>query len=157
MFERFFCNVMPTPTTGLIEQNDAIDDRTLAPNCKGCHAVVDPIGRIFDGYDDYGKEIVPELVGGLTLGTDVDNFVYDDVLALASGISDSRALNFCFVRQLYRFALGRDADAKEQQSFDRVLETLNRTGSFNQTLEAFVKTDSFATVHAEPNVQACPR
>ena len=157
VFERLFCDKMPPPpppelSTGLADQ---ISDRGTHPSCKGCHSVVDPIGRMFDLYDDTGKRFdSAELSGGLYMDVDIAA-EYEGVVDFASAIEESQAFKQCFSQQLFRFALGRDPVASETQSFVQINDALVNEGSINAAVRALVSSDAFKHVYSENSTQAC--
>ena len=147
---------MPPPPEGAAEANESTGDRATAAACSGCHNVVDPIGRIFDLYDDTGKRFATQtMFGALKLNTDVDDS-FEDAVELAGAVGDSKALNHCVTKQLYRFALGRDPVAGEQASFESVRDVLDASGSLNDMIRAFVASDSFRKVFLKSDLPACP-
>jgi len=160
VFERLFCDQMP-PTPAAEDSVDLageVSDRGVHPKCSGCHAVVDPIGRMFDLYDDYGKRFdKAELHGGLYMDVDVAA-EYTGAVDFSSALKDSDAFKQCASRQLFRFAMGRDAYKVEQASFDQIQDALVTDGTLNATVRALVKSDAYKYVYSEPApaTTACP-
>ncbi len=155
IFERIFCQSMPPAPDGAIAASELIADRSVAKACAGCHAVVDPIGRIFDIYDDTGKTYAQSDLEGF-FGLDIDIYgPYDDATSLSSAISTSQAATQCFSRQLYRAALGREPKAIEQTSFDAVFATVNAGSSIHEAVKTFVMSQSFQLLHAKNNTMSC--
>lgn len=158
MFERLFCRSMPPTPEGVnpVEANKDVDDRTIANGCSHCHSEVDPLGRIFDVYDDEGALIAggSELSGGITLDVDVFGD-YNDYPDMALGLGRSAAVSDCTSRQLYRFALGREAVISDQDTLNEVRNNIESSQSFNEIIKAFVSSDSFRRVHLKSK-QFCP-
>lgn len=155
VFERFFCDKMPPPPPGAVDMADGVDDRGTHPACKGCHAVVDPIGRIFDSYDDTGQLFSDRVYrGGLYMDVDIAND-YEEVVDLISALDDSKAFTHCSARQLFRFSLGRDATSSDGQSFFAVRDELDNNGSLKDAMRALITSDTFKYVYSEAAPQAC--
>ena len=157
VYERLFCEQMPPPPPPEQSVNlaDEVADRGTHPACKGCHEVVDPIGRMFDLYDDYGKKFdKANLFGGLYMDVDIADH-YDSVIEFAQALPHSRAFNHCASRQLFRFAMGRDVNESESQSFLNIRNALENTGSIKASMRALVTSDAFKNVYSEAAPQAC--
>ena len=156
VFERLFCNAMSPPPEGADDKNDMVADRTVDPECKICHATVDPLGYLFDLYTDDGSKYSSAMKkGGIKLNTDIDGD-YDDIPKLAAKLGQSNAVKSCFARQVYRFALGREPFEAEKASFNQVESAISGSGSINDAIKALVNSDSFSIVHAKNNVASCP-
>ena len=146
---------MPAPPEGVAEQE--VESRQTTAPCSNCHAVVDPIGNLFDHYGDRGELLAnAEREGGLAMGVDIDND-YDGVVDFSQALGNSRALKHCMVRQWYRFALGRDARSSEMPSFEKTREALNTSDSLSEMIKVFTGTESFSALHIESNIAACQR
>lgn len=153
LFEGFFCEIMPPPPINAV--NQPIEDRGTHPDCKVCHSVVDPIGHIFDAYDDNGKfDNTAEQVGEIKLDIDIAG-AYSDVVELVDELGNSQAFTHCATRQLFRFALGRDANASEEADFTQVRDKVENGSSVNDIIKAIVKSDIFKHVYSKPAPQAC--
>ncbi|BCE01768.1 malectin domain-containing carbohydrate-binding protein [Marinicellulosiphila megalodicopiae] len=151
VYERLFCEQMPPPPPP--EQSVAlaseVSDRGVHPSCKGCHSVVDPIGRMFDLYDDFGKRFESaELHGGLYMDVDAAA-TFEGVVDFSSALEDSVAFKQCVSKQLFRFALGRDVKASEQDSFAQVQDALVNEGTLNATIGALVSSDVYKYVYSD--------
>ena len=160
VFERLFCNRMPAPPDDLdpVVANAGTSDRSKAEACRGCHENVDPLGRIFDLYGDEGGQLKPAgsaLSGAVSLDVDIygDYASYPD---LADKFAESYAVSDCVTRQIYRFALGREARLVDQPSFDEVRNTIDEMKTFNEVVRSFVTSDSFKMVHTKAKQQMCP-
>ncbi|WP_053980948.1 malectin domain-containing carbohydrate-binding protein [Marinagarivorans algicola] len=158
VFERLFCDAMPPvpPAEQSVDLADQVSDRGTALACRGCHQVVDPIGRMFDLYDDYGKRFdKAELFGGLYMDVDIADD-YDGAVEFAQALENSDAFKHCASRQLFRFALGRDVTKNESSSFNSVYEALQGAGTINATFSALVTSDAFKHVYSNTNTaQSC--
>lgn len=153
LFEGFFCEIMPPAPPNVVDQ--PIEDRSTHPSCRGCHAVVDPIGRIYDAYDDEGKLFGNvEQFGEIKLDIDIAGS-YDSAVVLANVLGNSKTLTHCVTRQLFRFALGRDINEQERADFLEVRDEVDGGSSINDIVKTIVKSDIFKHVYSKPAPQAC--
>ena len=110
---------------------------------------------MFDLYDDYGKKFdSAELSGGLYMDVDIAD-EYEGPIDFSSALVNSKAFNHCATRQLFRFAMGRDANESESASFLSIRDALENTGSIKASMRALVTSDAFKNVYAEAAPQAC--
>ncbi|HXK20500.1 MAG TPA: DUF1588 domain-containing protein [Polyangiaceae bacterium] len=116
----------PDPT---LTTRERIVAHTASETCQGCHALMNPIGFAFEGFDamgrprsmDNGKPV--DTSGELT-GSDVDG-TFHGPEELASKLAQSASARECFARQWFQFASGmplatdsaRAAVAKEAAPF----------------------------------------
>ncbi|WP_082353807.1 malectin domain-containing carbohydrate-binding protein [Marinagarivorans algicola] len=156
IFERMFCDFMPPPPADAAAENENTSDRTEASACRGCHIIVDPIGRIFDAYDDSGK-LYPggaQRQGHLAMQVDIAGS-YQNPVELGLKLGSSQAMAQCFSRQLYRFALGRDPKAIESTSFDQIFTGVSEGGSINDAIRTLVTSESFKALHIKSHAMSC--
>jgi len=119
---------LPPPDPSLTTR-ERIVAHTASETCQVCHALMNPIGFAFEGFDamgrprttDNGKPV--DTTGALT-GTDVDG-TFNGPSELAAKLAQSASARECFARQWFQFAsgmpLGNDAAraalAKEADAF----------------------------------------
>jgi hypothetical protein len=122
--ERLLCEQLgvPPPNAGMlppVDPNGTARDRfsqhSAAPGCRGCHALIDPIGFGFEQFDaigrfrttDNGHPIDPSGdltdLEGIGSGTHAP---FQTVPELAQIIAGSQAARSCFTKQYVRFARG---------------------------------------------------
>lgn len=94
-------------------ERERIETATAAPRCQGCHASINPFGFMQENYDpigrwrtqDQGKTIDPSIsIGFLDEGPLITRSPVEALRALTS----SARFQQCFVRQVFRFYMGRD-------------------------------------------------
>ena len=121
--ERLLCDPPEPPPANIVVSPPTVDPRlstrerfaqhTANALCAGCHAMMDPIGFLFEHYDaigrwrdvDGGK---PVDASGYLEGTDVDGDL-DGVPALAKKLLASDQVRACVAKQWFRYAFGREA------------------------------------------------
>ncbi len=149
---RMFCIEFPPPPIDAIEME--VESRETSAQCAGCHSLMDPIGRLFDDYDEYGAlRTGGEAGGGLQIGSDVDG-EYADAVAFAEEAAQSLAVTDCLARMLFRHALGREAVVVDTPSFETLRASLT-DASFKETLVELLISDAFANVYINPSDQVC--
>jgi hypothetical protein len=120
---RLFCQGLPPPPPGALftapRESDGItttrqkfEAHAANPDCKGCHALMDPIGfglEMMDGMGRYRADEagIPVDSRGLLTDTDVDG-PFRGPAELADRLVRSREVRACFVTQLFRYVEGRD-------------------------------------------------
>lgn len=121
---------------------------TAAPDCQGCHGLIDPVGLAFENYDavglwrdtEFGRPI--DASGALTV-TDAQGS-FTSAVELVRNIAASRDARSCFAGNWLTYAYGRtdtSGDACAWQQIERVLEASN--GNIGDLLVAIAKTDQF--------------
>ena len=114
----FLCDSPADPPPGIVDGRDSVKDpnatqrERLAAHrnstaCAGCHAMMDPIGFVFEGYDpsgrfrstEYGKSID---VSGRVEGTDVEGD-FNGPAELAKKIVSSTQAHECIINTWFRF------------------------------------------------------
>jgi mono/diheme cytochrome c family protein len=154
VYEHLFCQHLPLPPPSSADQ--VVVSREETAPCSGCHKVVDPVGRIFDAYDEHGKLRTDSYLtnGRLGFGTDIDGN-YADAVAFSTALGDSESLGQCLTQMWYRFALGRHAFEQDTVSFNTSYDALNSQNKFEDLIKSFVLTESFKTIVSEEELLQC--
>jgi hypothetical protein len=88
------------------------------PFCAGCHEQIDGVGFGFEHFDGIGSYRTSEKgqpvdSSGSIIGTGEIDGAYDGALELTTKLSQSRLLADCYVRQVYRYAMGQIEDPRD--------------------------------------------
>ena len=126
------------------------------PACKSCHGSIDALGFSFEALDGMGRERQMEnnrpvdSTTMLSAGYSFDGS-YADSTDLALKLADSKELQACFARQLFRFAAAR-SDAEAESSFMTQVAALpdGARGKFAELIVAFIGSDAFVQRGANP-------
>jgi len=102
---------IPDPMAGQTTQ-DVFDQHSSSPACKGCHALMDPIGKAFGRYGTSGTfdaALATTTTGEIYAGN-ANSFEaeFPDTAGLMSVLGTSEVPEQCFAIQATRFALGRN-------------------------------------------------
>lgn len=120
----FLCQLVPAPPDDVdpnlgplsssLTQRERLELHRSSPQCQGCHALIDPLGTLFEGYDATGRERTVDEVGGeVVTGTsvvatrDLDGD-YATAVEFARAMGQSDHARECFTTQAFRFFYGRD-------------------------------------------------
>jgi len=136
---------VPEPTNGQTAQ-DVFDQHAQDPNCKSCHALMDPIGAAFGTYGPdgvYNPALAKTTAGKINAGqTNSFSADFDDTATLLSVLGTSEVPEQCFAIQTARYALGRAESASDACGLSDVW-TAFKAANFNlQTLFVEVATSS---------------
>lgn len=170
--ERLLCqNLLPPPADLQIDlpkpdpkltTREMFAQHSVNPACKGCHAMMDPIGFGFETYDAIGRYRQTENgkaidARGELLGTQVSDGTFVGAVGLAQKLSQSPDVAACMTRQWFRFAFGH-AEGPLDQCALADIQTRFSAGGFNlrQLLVAIAKHDAFNTLLVTPaDPQGC--
>ncbi len=163
----FLCDSLPLPNpedvmnrqeeVGDIEgmpNRDRVDTLTDAPACLGCHAVVNPLGFTFEGYDQLGalrdEEAVLAEDGTVSATWPIDTAVSDlpleaggpisvaDSIELADAMMHSYKARACIARRVFEYYQLREHDADLDGCVLHEQELQAHDGSLIDVFEAAV-------------------
>lgn len=162
---KLLCQEMPAPAEGDADFTppEGADEMTAQellrahqknPSCAGCHTLMDNIGFGFENYDAVGRYKTRAADGseidnsGNVLNSDVEG-EFRGPVELAQRLAQSRDVRFCFAKQWFRYALGRDPQVDEKTprddcSLGAVANALAEgKGDVRQALLILVTSDAF--------------
>lgn len=131
--------------------------------CAGCHRLIDPIGFGFEQYDaigSYHEKISMQFGSGryrddeaTTIELELDTSAYvqgidasnfDTPKQLGQILAKNEACQRCIVKQLFRYAFGRQETAGDRPQIDAMLEKFRSSGfRFRELVIALVTSDLF--------------
>jgi len=125
------------------------DRHATDPACRGCHAILDGVGFLFENFDAAGRLRTNEsgrpidATGNIQL--DGVRIALNDSRALSSSLARSEQVRKCAARQVVRFAAGKTDPLVEQAFVDSLQgKSGERRGTFLGLFLEFVKSDWFA-------------
>jgi hypothetical protein len=117
--------------------------------CSGCHSQIDPLGFAFEAYDamgtsrdtDNGQPV--DTSGAIPESIDVGGPVSGS-RELVERLSQSKDVERCFARQMFRFASAQSAGSPETRFIDGVWASVEPElqGSIPRLLQAFAASDA---------------
>ena len=153
--ERLLCDLIPAPPAGVVTEipeptgvartlRERLEQHRSNPSCATCHAVVDPPGYLFEGFDSIGRART------LDHGYPIDSSGGLDEVPLANGrelgefLAEDPRVSRCIARQLFRHANGRlERDGEEVAVRNLGQEFLLGGSHFTDLLLAIVTHESF--------------
>ncbi|HYX35358.1 MAG TPA: DUF1588 domain-containing protein [Oligoflexus sp.] len=125
------------------------EQKTASEPCYTCHTRINPLGFAMEMYDTLGKvrleEPARDLSGGfirmlpidLAMVPNIDNSAEapaNGPLELIDRIAVSEKANFCFVRQWFRYAMGRRETGNDRETLQILYNELTRPGGGIQVM-----------------------
>lgn len=152
---------------GLRTTRQMIADLSQAPGstCAGCHAIINPLGFVAEGFDALGRLRSQEsvystddgsLLATLPVDTSVDAIIagegaaLTDVAGMQQELLASGAVQACFARHYVRHTFGREEDLEADGCMLENLRTrVVEGGSLAAVLQSIAMADAFKTVRKE--------
>jgi hypothetical protein len=125
--------------------------------CAGCHSLMDPIGLGFENMDGIG--IFRETENGVQIDSSgtLDGVPFDDAVGLGEVLSRHPGLGPCYVRSLYRFAMGRNVVPGEEKFLRELQEQVEASGYLTRDLlRAIAMSEAFRTTSGPLEAQQEP-
>jgi hypothetical protein len=132
IYERLLCGVIPpaplamppveapNPTAGTTRQRFERQD-TMAC-ATACHSIIDPWGFAFENYDGIGAYRTTDngmaIDARVTVTLDGQQKMVTDARGLVTALAQSDDARTCFVKQWFRYGLGRLDTVRDQASID---------------------------------------
>jgi hypothetical protein len=156
--EVLLCQDVPTPpanvdfsivenTTGeLRTARERLEAHVTNESCAGCHNLMDPIGLAFENFDAIG--VFRERENGVVIDAsgELDGVRYEGPVEMGQTLREHPNLGRCFVGNLFRFAVGREATPAEWPLLDYFAERFEEAGFQTADLvREMVLSDGFLT------------
>ncbi|MEE2786448.1 MAG: DUF1592 domain-containing protein [Myxococcota bacterium] len=126
--EQILCQTLPPPPADAmvvapdpdpnLSTRELFRVHTAHAECAGCHNLIDPIGLGFEHFDELGRWRDSDnghpidATGLVTRSMDMDG-PFDGLAELAERTATSEDLHQCFVKQLFRYAMGRGDEPED--------------------------------------------
>jgi hypothetical protein len=144
------------PMTAGATERERIQTVTNQAKCLGCHSIINPFGFMEENYDPIGRWRTLDSGQPIDASMSV-NFLDEGPLTTTTpidalkGFTNSLRFKQCFVRQMFRFYMGRDELAaddpllrtmffdfanNDEQAIVRLLQALGNAPAFSQRTEA---------------------
>ncbi|WP_395823921.1 DUF1588 domain-containing protein [Archangium minus] len=135
-----------------------LEDATGKSECQGCHSLMNPLGYPFEIYNHAGylrtRDHAPDggwmaPNGQVTLSHLPDpalNGPVRDAVELSEKLAASGYVKRCFVRQVFRYFMGRDENRSDACTLVRMEQAYDANqGSFKALLKALMTSDTWTT------------
>jgi Protein of unknown function (DUF1592)/Protein of unknown function (DUF1588)/Protein of unknown function (DUF1595)/Protein of unknown function (DUF1585)/Protein of unknown function (DUF1587) len=120
-------DVTPPVIDGTVTQKQRLAEHRSEDSCKGCHALMDPVGEIFEDFDALGRKRTTDEkggaieVGGELTGTRDANGTYASAVELGRALASSQDVRECVLRQAFRFFYGRELGTADKCAAEQVM------------------------------------
>jgi hypothetical protein len=123
----------------------------VAASCKSCHAMMDPIGLAFEGFDAIGRfrttennatiDLSGNIVG--SRGGELDG-AFTGVRELATRLAGSDQVRDCVATQFFRYAAARTEEVPDGCSLTTLQDAFGASGGdLTELVVAMTQTDAF--------------
>jgi hypothetical protein len=158
--ENLLCGVVPEvpitveaaldPETKDQSTRARVKAKTEQDGCAGCHSLMNPLGYPFETYnhvgimraDDHGSP--PD---GSSLLANMPDPSLDgpvrDAVEMSEKFADSQYVKRCFIRQNFRYYMGRDETMADACVLSQMEEAYDRQGSYREMLTALFTSPAF--------------
>jgi hypothetical protein len=161
--EWLMCKVVPPPLEGIVlvlpdpdpnnptTKRQRLDAHRQAPACKGCHALMDPLGLPLENFDAIGRYRTTE--NGLTIDAsgDVNGVPVANSRAMGEAMAQSKAMAACMVRRFHAYAMGHDERDVDGTVINDLITSFETSGyQLRDLVVATVTHDAFSAVAPQP-------
>lgn len=135
-----------------------LEEATAGQQCQGCHALMNPLGLPFETYNHAGylrvRDRAPDAGwmppnGAATLSGLPDptlNGPVRDAVELSEKLADSPWVKRCFVRQTFRYFMGRPENLTDACTLTQMEQAYDSSqGSFLTMVSSLMKSDTWKT------------
>jgi hypothetical protein len=139
----------PLPTDPKLTLREKLAVHTKNPTCAACHALMDPIGFSFEGFDHYGRERTTEAGRpvnrqGELRGAGADDGPVDGVGGLMAKLTVSQRALACFASNTFEFLAGRVPGPGDACAVAQAKERFVASGGdLGALAEAIMTSDAF--------------
>jgi len=160
--EELFCRTVPPPPNNVpplptmfdqsLTLRKRLEAHRSAPQCAGCHALMDPMGFGMENFDGIGQPrsmdgTAPVDATGTLTGDGLDGSSFNGLAELGAALRKQPIMAPCLVSKVYAEAQGREAIELDRPTIDALTTTFK--GSHNhldELIVALVTADSFRFV-----------
>jgi hypothetical protein len=168
VLDQLLCNRPPPPpptadtstpmnVSGTAQTNrELFEARTTPDQCQGCHKQINGIGYGFEAFDAIGRFRAtdngrPVDATGELVSTDVDG-AFDGANELSAKLAESEQVQYCAVRNWYRYAFAREDSPEDWCKLDALYNSLRQVnGDLRELLVSIVTSHEFT--HRPPTEQ----
>lgn len=164
---RLFCVTLGSPPAAVVASNtpfmngmtprDRLEVHLKDPSCASCHAVMDPPGLAFEGFDSQGRSrvMIPTYGGGAPKPVDATgtlNFLsggpvsFNNSVEFSAIVAQAPEVKQCFAQSLARYALGTDSFEEGSCEIEALLKGATAKGSdlsLKQVMGGIARLDLF--------------
>jgi len=109
-----FSIVQDTSNPQFKTARDRLTAHRADPTCAGCHKIIDPVGLGLEQFDGAGQFRAQENGAAIDASGELSGAAFRDAAGLGQALHDDPAAVSCLVRNVYRYASGRNVDPGEK-------------------------------------------
>jgi hypothetical protein len=160
-------SIPPLPQTAGLTWREKLQVHSSNPQCAPCHMLMDPIGLALEQYGEYGnyrtaniqpyekpdpgKPPKPIDASGVLTSAGAADGPFSGPVELARKLAALPEVKQCFIRQSFRYWLGRQESAADACSFKAAEDAYTQSkGDAVELFVAFLGSDSFLYRRATP-------
>jgi hypothetical protein len=160
------CTPVPDPPPGVDASETDVPATTNAreraavhrdkPECAACHALFDPLGFAFEGYDAIGRFRTTENGEPIDTQTEIIatqalNGQVEDAIDMVGKLARAEEVQRCVATQWLRFALGREDSPDDASSLTSALQGFQTGGGkVSDLLLGLARSDAFRYQKVKP-------
>jgi hypothetical protein len=138
------------PVTAAMTTREHFAQLTAAPQCQGCHGLINPLGYAFENYDNLGRFRTSE--GNLPVDSEASypfregTKTFKNAIELNRIIAGSEQANECYARNLFAYFYAREPVAESAGDKALLAEVAKRSrqgASVKSMILDLVATDAF--------------
>ncbi|MEM7154157.1 MAG: DUF1592 domain-containing protein [Myxococcota bacterium] len=160
VLENILCRTVPPPPPGVVTDLPPTDEATTMrerleihmsdPTCRGCHAMMDPIGFGLENYDGIGAFRTEDNGYPIDASAEIDGEPFDGAAGLGKAVAEIPGTSGCLVRNLYRHATGHIETPGEASSINILQDSFIESGYRMQDLMVEIAASPAFRLVAEP-------
>jgi hypothetical protein len=151
----FFCQELAIPPDVAAQLGDLlvgltrveiVKQRNEQASCKGCHALIDPIGVGLSSFDQTGRwdaKLDPSEFGITPVIPDLARARFDSPAELAAQLRDAPQVASCLGEKLFTYIAGRTPDKRDRCALDSSDAAFGEARDFRELLASIVQSPSF--------------
>jgi hypothetical protein len=142
--------IVPPPPDGKNTQRERLAKHSADPTCASCHKLMDPLGLPFESYDSIGRYRTMDVgkpldLGGTLTGAEPEGASFKNGTELMKLLATSPTVSACFVKTAFRYAYGREPEASDACTVDRLAKQFATSGGDIKDLAVAITTDDSFT------------
>jgi hypothetical protein len=146
-------SIVPPPPDGKNTQRERLATHSADASCATCHKLMDPLGLAFESYDGIGRVRTMDVgkaldTSGVLTGALPEGAKFNGAPDLMKLLAGSPTVSACFVKTAFRYAFGRDAEAADTCTLDRLSARFAASGGDMRDLAVAIATDDSFTARA---------
>jgi hypothetical protein len=123
-----------------------LEEHRVNPDCRGCHAAMDPYGIALENFDAIGKFRSTYRNGSPVDATTElpDGTKFEDIAGLADVVTGRPKFTKCVTEKLFVYALGRGVTATDQPYLEGIDQNWRQQApTLRRLITAMVQADPF--------------